>query len=84
MIHSREPIRSPVHTFSGFNYFHIKRGAVYVVIASTDNVHAAMVFEFLYKLCECFETYFGTITEESLKANFVLVYEILDEVSTSI
>ena len=43
-------------------------------------VNAAMVFEFLLKMCEVMQSYFGKISEENVKNNFVLIYELLDEI----
>ncbi|CAO2631296.1 AP-2 complex subunit mu [Lemmus lemmus] len=39
-----------------------------------------MVFEFLYKMCDVMAAYFGKISEENIKNNFVLIYELLDEI----
>ncbi|GLD68622.1 AP-2 complex subunit mu-B [Lates japonicus] len=39
-----------------------------------------MVFEFLYKICNVMTAYFGKISEENIKTNFVLIYELLDEI----
>uniref|UniRef100_A0A3B3SZ57 Adaptor related protein complex 2 subunit mu 1 n=1 Tax=Paramormyrops kingsleyae TaxID=1676925 RepID=A0A3B3SZ57_9TELE len=39
-----------------------------------------MVFEFLYKMCDVMTAYFGKISEENIKNNFVLIYELLDEI----
>jgi len=41
-------------------------------------VNAALVFEFLHKMVQVLESYFGKISEESVKNNFVLIYELLD------
>ena len=38
-----------------------------------------MVFEFLLKMCDVMQAYFGKISEENVKNNFVLIYELLDE-----
>ena len=38
-----------------------------------------MVFEFLLKMCDVMAAYFGKISEENVKNNFVLIYELLDE-----
>ena len=43
-----------------------------------QNVNAAMVFEFLLKMCDVMQAYFGKISEENVKNNFVLIYELLD------
>ncbi len=45
-----------------------------------QNVNAAMVFEFLLKMCDVMQSYFGKISEENVKNNFVLIYELLDEI----
>jgi hypothetical protein len=37
-----------------------------------------MVFEFLFKVVEVMQSYFGKLTEENIKNNFVLIYELLD------
>merc|ERR1719500_1106443 len=39
-----------------------------------------MVFEFLLKVVEVMQNYFGKISEENVKNNFVLIYELLDEI----
>ena len=43
-----------------------------------QNVNAAMVFEFLLRVCSVMQSYFGKISEENIKNNFVLIYELLD------
>lgn len=45
-----------------------------------QNVNAAMVFEFLLKIIDVMQSYFGKISEENIKNNFVLIYELLDEI----
>lgn len=37
-----------------------------------------MVFEFLSKVVEVMGSYFGKVTEDNIKNNFVLIYELLD------
>ncbi len=34
---------------------------------------------FLYKLVEVFKDYFGELEEESIRDNFVILYELFDE-----
>ena len=45
-----------------------------------SNANAALVFEFLYRLISLGKSYFGKFDEEAVKNNFVLVYELLDEI----
>ena len=35
---------------------------------------------FMHKLCEVFAEYFKEVEEESIRDNFVIVYELMDEV----
>ena len=37
-----------------------------------------MCFEFLNKAVEVMQSYFGKVSEENVKNNFVLIYELLD------
>src|SRR5882762_1535513 len=62
------------------SFFHIKRGNIWLAAVTKQNVNAAMVFEFLLKMCEVMQSYFGKISEENVKNNFVLIYELLDEI----
>jgi len=78
IIHSRQPIRSPVTNMARTSFFHIKRNNVWLAAVSKQNVNAAMVFEFLNKMVLVMNSYFGKITEENIKNNFVLIYELLD------
>jgi hypothetical protein len=42
------------------------------------NANAALIFEFCYRVINVGRSYFGKFDEESVKANFVLIYELLD------
>jgi hypothetical protein len=46
-----------------------------------NNANAAMVFEFCYRFISICKSYFGKVDEESVKNNFVLIYELIDGVS---
>ena len=46
-----------------------------------NNVNAAMVFEFCYRFITIAKSYFGKLDEESVKNNFVLIYELIDGAS---
>merc|ERR1712241_1197873 len=43
------------------------------------NANAALVVTFLYRLAEVLRDYFNELEEESIKDNFVITYELLDE-----
>ena len=78
MIHARGLVRSPVTNIARTSFFHTKRGNVWIAAVTRQNVNAAMVFEFLFKVVEVMQSYFGKLTEENIKNNFVLIYELLD------
>jgi AP-2 complex subunit mu-1 len=46
-----------------------------------NNANAALVFEFCYRFINICKSYFGKIDEESIKNNFVLIYELIDGAS---
>ncbi|XP_071945031.1 AP-2 complex subunit mu [Antedon mediterranea] len=80
VIHARQQVRSPVTNIARTSFFHIKRGNIWLAAVTKQNVNASMVFEFLLKMVEVMQSYFGKITEENIKNNFVLIYELLDEI----
>lgn len=43
-----------------------------------SNANAALVFEFCYRFISVAKSYFGKVDEESVKSNFVLIYELID------
>ncbi|KAK5680762.1 clathrin associated protein complex medium subunit [Elasticomyces elasticus] len=77
---SNAQIRSPILTLGSTTFSHIKSDNIYVVGVSKGNVNSALVFEFLYKLVSLGKSYFGRFDEEAVKSNFVMVYELLDEI----
>lgn len=56
----------------------LQRANIWLAAVTKQNVNAAMVFEFLLKVIEVMQSYFGKISEENIKNNFVLIYELLD------
>lgn len=43
------------------------------------NSNITLILVFLNKLVNVFKDYFGELEEESIRDNFVVVYELLDE-----
>jgi AP-2 complex subunit mu-1 len=79
-IQETKDLRTPIKTIGSTTFFHIRIDTIYVVAVTRQNVNAALAFEVLNQLVELFEAYFKQIDEESIYANFVLIYELLDEV----
>jgi len=80
VINSKEAGRSPVKVIGGMAFLYIKVGNMYAVAVSQGNAQVALAFQFLYEVVKVLKNYFGDFTEESIRNNFVLIYELLDEV----
>lgn len=81
---SNAQVRSPILTLGSTTFSHVKHENIYLVAITKSNANAALVFEFLYRLIQLGRGYFGKFDEEAVKNNFVLVYELLDGISTTI
>ncbi|KAH6574176.1 hypothetical protein BASA62_002567 [Batrachochytrium salamandrivorans] len=78
---SSTDVRSPLLTIANMTFFHIKHENLFIVaVTKTPNVNACLVYEFLYRIVRLGKSYFGAMNESSVKSNFTLVYELLDEI----
>lgn len=68
----------------GVNYFHVKIVGLLFVATTRANVSPSLIMELLQRISRVTKDYLGILSEESLRRNFVLVYELLDEVIVSI
>jgi len=57
----------------------IKHSNVYVVATTRKNSNIAMLFALLHRICQVMQEYFKEVEEESIRDNFVICYELLDE-----
>ncbi|KAL7005748.1 clathrin associated protein complex medium subunit [Cystobasidiomycetes sp. EMM_F5] len=73
-------VRAPIITLGSTSFFHVRHLNLYLACVTKTNVNAAMVFEFCYRVINIGRSYFGKLDEESVKDNFVLIYELLDEI----
>lgn len=67
----------------GVNYFHVKVVGLLFVATTRVNVSPSLVLELLQRIARVIKDYLGVLNEDSLRRNFVLVYELLDEVIVS-
>lgn len=65
------------------NYFHVKVAGLLFVATTRVNVSPSLVLELLQRIARVIKDYLGVLNEDSLRKNFVLVYELLDEVIVS-
>jgi AP-1 complex subunit mu len=69
----------PVLEEDGISYVYIKHQNLYLLAVTNRNANAAMIVLFLYRVVKVFEQYFTELEEESIRDNFVIIYELLDE-----
>ncbi|KAK7385386.1 hypothetical protein VNO78_31103 [Psophocarpus tetragonolobus] len=70
----------PVFNVDGVNYFHVKVVGLLFVATTRVNTSPSFVLELLQRIARVIKDYLGILNEDSLRKNFVLVYELLDEV----
>ncbi|XP_041064510.1 AP-1 complex subunit mu-1-like [Carcharodon carcharias] len=58
----------------------IKYKNVYMVCTTKRNINISLSFSFLFKVKQIFIEYFGDLEQESIQDNFILMYELLDEI----
>jgi len=63
----------------GMCYMHVKRNGLIFCCTTARNVSPNTVIELLASIARIFKDYCGTLSEEALRKNFILCYELLDE-----
>ena len=70
----------PVFNVDGVTYLHMREGGVSLVATTRDNISPSLVLEFLRRMCTIIKDYCGFLSEDAVRKNFTLIYELLDEV----
>lgn len=79
MLELDERLLKPVLTDKDITFIWIRVNNIYVVSVARGNPNVALVLSFLNRLQVVFESYFKELEDESLRDNFVITYELLDE-----
>uniref|UniRef100_A0A0N5BAC6 MHD domain-containing protein n=1 Tax=Strongyloides papillosus TaxID=174720 RepID=A0A0N5BAC6_STREA len=74
-----EGIQSPLIEYEDCSFVYIKTNNIYLVSMAKKNINVTLVLSFLYKCVQVFGEYFKDVEEESIRDNFVIIYELLDE-----
>ena len=69
----------PVFRVDGVSYLFIKRNSLLLAVTTRFNVSPAATIELLNRVAKVFKDYCGVLSEESIRKNFILIYELLDE-----
>ena len=62
------------------SFTYIRHRDLYFLALTRTNANAVALLTFLHRLVDIFTHYFKELKEESIRDNFVIIYELLDEV----
>ena len=69
----------------GIQFAYIKRNQLFFVFTSASrNILPAMALELLQAIVGRIHDFCGSLEEDNLRTNFVLIYELIDEIIVSI
>jgi len=74
-----EPKELPVFHSDGIQYLNVQHNGIYFVITSTMNVSPNLGLEMLSRIVLVVGDFCGSITEEAIRKNFLMIYELIDE-----
>jgi AP-2 complex subunit mu-1 len=80
IIATKEAKEKPIIYMNGVSYIHTSEGEITLLATTKSNTNSAMIFNFLYAFINLCKSYFTDFSEDKIKNNFVLIYELLDEV----
>ena len=69
----------PIYNEEGITFINVKHNNLYFLSVTDRNINGAVAILFLYRLIEVLRSYFGEVCEESIRDNFVIIYELFDE-----
>eukprot|EP00897_Mesotaenium_endlicherianum_P003079 jgi/Mesen1/279/ME1152907C09508 len=71
----------PVRQMGPCSFLYMRISNVYVVIVVSSNANVACAFKFVTETINLLKSYFGgAFDEDAIRNNFVLIYELLDEI----
>lgn len=80
IINGKDRGGNPVVNLGMCSFMYTREQNVYVVAVTRANANAMLAFTFMHSLINLFKSYFNKFNEKTLKSNFVIIYELLDEV----
>ena len=75
---SKEEI-PPVLSTTKYYLINIFRDNIFFMCTTTCETSPLRIIEFLHRVFDTFEDYFGTLEENTIKDNFSLIYQLLEE-----
>jgi len=62
-----------------YDFVYVRHTNLFLVAVTRRNGNGAMMLAFLYKLLDVLASYMREVREDSVRENFVVIYELLDE-----
>lgn len=78
-LENNDEIYTPFINHQGVNYIYIQHNNLYICALTKYNENVMAIVIFLSKLIDVLKQYFKSLEEESIRDNFVIIYELLDE-----
>ena len=75
----KEKSEKPIFITDGINFVYIKTKGLYFVLTSKKNFAPLYAMCIIQRCTQVFRDYCGVLSEEAIRKNFVLIYELLDE-----
>ncbi|KAL9024444.1 MAG: hypothetical protein Q9196_006512 [Gyalolechia fulgens] len=75
----RPQLQQPGRNLTRQQYLYIRHSNLYLLALTKRNPNPTSLLLFLHRLVDVFTEYFKTLEEESIRDNFVIIYELLDE-----
>ena len=70
----------PIFAIDGIHYISVNKSGIHFVFTTRASVSPTWAVNLLNKLVKSFKDFCGVLSEESLRRNFILVYELIDEI----
>jgi len=81
IVATREAKENPIIRLDNVNYIHTTTGEITLLATTKSNSNVALILQFLYQVVTLCKAYFGgEFNESQIRKNFVLIYELLDEI----
>jgi AP-4 complex subunit mu-1 len=74
---------SPIFEIDGLYYVSLNKSGIYFVFTTETLVSPVWAVDLLSKLVKVLKDFSGILSEESLRRNFILAYELIDEIIDS-
>lgn len=60
-------------------FIFIRRNGLFICVTTHYNVCPNTIIELLHRMTKVFKDYIGVLSEEAIRKNFILIYELLEE-----